>query len=85
MAQAKKCEIPKCQDVTLIRLMHESSWTAEKFYCPHCGRIYVIPTTTGKVAQVSPLAMLGGFALAVLAHAGDALAHMGDAFDDLLS
>jgi hypothetical protein len=64
----------------------ESTWTAQKFFCPKCGRIYAVPTTLGKLAQVAPLASIGIFAVSLLSlerggaaeHAAEVFEHLGD-------
>lgn len=82
MAQEKKCERPGCTG-TLIKLEHESTWTVEKYYCSNrsCGRVYAIPTTTGKLAQLAPLALIGGVAWGVLTQDWS---HVVDHLDDVL-
>ena len=64
----KRCINPHCANATLIRMDLESTWTLEKFFCPNakCGRIYVVPTITGKITQVAPLASMGIFAVSLL-------------------
>ena len=86
MAHDPKCEMPSCPDIPLVKLENESTWTAERFYCPKCGRIYFITTTTGKVAQVAPLALLGGFAMALMTHDWDDTAErVADVLDSIFS
>lgn len=66
MAYEKRCEVAACESAELVRINLESSWTMEKLFCPKCRRIYVVPTTLGKVTQVASLATIGIFALSLL-------------------
>jgi len=60
--EQKRCPLPNC-DATLERINVESSWTVEKYFCPSHKRIFVVPTTMGKVAQVTPTALAAVVAL----------------------
>lgn len=61
------CIRPDCEKASLQLNEVESTWTHRKYFCPRCRHIYVVPTKTGKVSQVAPIAtaacIVGGFFL----------------------
>ena len=87
MSQVRKCEMPGCNDVTLVKMHHESTHTVEKYRCPNpeCGRMYSISTPVGKAAQLGALGTFGLLGVSLLKLDWDGmLEHEKDTLDNLL-
>jgi hypothetical protein len=46
------CINPDCKESPVLRPEH-STWTADMYYCPKCGR-FSVPTLVGKLLGLAP-------------------------------